>query len=76
VKNLINYYLNKNAQSNGDHEIHKESCYYYYMYKGGYNFELIGAFSNEYEAMRYARYKYPYLRIDGCAYCCPNIHQK
>ncbi len=73
---MNNYYLNKNAQSNGDHEIHKESCYYYYMYKGGYNFELLGAFSTEFEAIRYARRKYPYLRIDGCAYCCPSIHQK
>ena len=35
------------AQSNGDHEVHKESCYYYYMYKNGFNFELLGAFSNE-----------------------------
>ena len=47
---MVNYYLNLNAQSNGDHEVHKESCYYYYMYKSGYNFELLGAFSNELEA--------------------------
>ena len=36
---MINYYLNLNAQSSGEHEVHKESCYYYYMYKSGYNFE-------------------------------------
>ena len=42
---MINYYLNLNAQSNGDHEVHKETCHYYYMYKSGYNFELLGAFS-------------------------------
>jgi hypothetical protein len=73
---MNNYYLNKNAQSNGDHEIHKESCYYYYMYRGGFNFEFFGAFATEFEAIRYARSKYPYLKIDGCAYCCPSIHQK
>lgn len=67
---MVNYYLNLNAQSNGDHEVHKESCYYYYMYKSGYNFELLGAFSNELEAVRYARIKYPIFKIDGCAYCC------
>ena len=32
---MVNYYLNLNAQSNGDHEIHKETCYYYYRYKSG-----------------------------------------
>ncbi len=56
---MVNYYLNLNAQSNGDHEVHKESCYYYYMYKSGYNFELLGAFSNELKAVRYARIKHP-----------------
>ena len=30
---MINYYLNLNAHSSGEHEVHKESCYYYYMYK-------------------------------------------
>lgn len=72
---MVNYYLNLNAQSNGDHEVHKESCYYYYMYKSGYNFELLGAFSNELEAVRYARIKHPTFKIDGCAYCCSTAHR-
>lgn len=72
---MINYYLNLNAQSNGEHEIHKESCYYYYMYKSGYNFELLGTFFNENDAVRYAKQKYPIFKIDGCAYCCRNIHK-
>jgi hypothetical protein len=25
---MKNYYVNKNAQSNGDHEVHNESCAY------------------------------------------------
>jgi hypothetical protein len=25
---MYKYYVNKNAQSNGDHEVHKESCSY------------------------------------------------
>lgn len=73
---MINYYLNLNAQSSGEHEVHKESCYYYCMYKSGYNFELLGAFSNEIEAVRYARMKHPTFRIDGCAYCCPAAHRR
>ncbi|MEN9998487.1 MAG: hypothetical protein RI922_1477 [Bacteroidota bacterium] len=24
----MRYYVNKKAQSNGDHEVHKESCFY------------------------------------------------
>lgn len=69
------YYLNLNAQSNGDHEIHKETCPYYYKNKNGFNFELLGAFSNELEAVKYARIKHPSFKIDGCAYCCPNAHK-
>ncbi len=72
---MIKYYLNLNAQSNGDHEVHKETCYYYYEYKNQYNFELLGAFSNDIEAVNYARFKHPNFRIDGCAYCCPNAHR-
>ena len=72
---MTNYYLNLNAQSNDDHEVHKETCYYYYKYKSGYNFEYLGAFYNEMEAVNYARKTHPNLRIDGCAYCCPNAHR-
>ena len=73
---MINYYLNLNAQSNGDHEIHKESCPYYYIYKNGNNFEYLGSYSNDYDALRHAKIKHPNLEIDGCAYCCSLIHKK
>lgn len=73
---MINYYLNLNAQSSGEHEVHKKSCYYYYMYNSGFNFELLGAFSNEIDAVRYARMKHPTFKIDGCAYCCPIAHRR
>ena len=72
---MINYYLYLNAQYNGGHEVHKESCYYYYMYKAGSNFELLGAFSNEIDAVKYAKAKHPSFKIDGCAYCCPRAHK-
>lgn len=67
---MVNYYLNLNAQSSGEHEVHKESCYYYRMYKKGYNFEMLGAFNNEIAAVKYAKIKHPTFKIDGCAYCC------
>lgn len=72
---MTNYYLNLNAQSNGDHEVHKETCPYYYKYKTGFNFELLGAFWNENDAVRFAKQRHPNFRIDGCAYCCPNAHR-
>lgn len=72
---MINYYLNLNSQSNVDHEIHKETCYYYNRYKSGFNFDFLGAFENEVSALNYAKKHYPSFRIDGCAYCCKNIHR-
>lgn len=72
---MTNYYLNLNAQSNGDHEVHKESCYYYYMYKSGHNFELLGSFNNEIDAVNYAKIKHPEYKIDGCAHCCSKAHR-
>lgn len=68
------YYLNLNAQPNGEHEIHKEFCNYYYMYKG-YNFELLGTFYNEIDAIKYAKLKHPTFKIDTCAYCCPSTNR-
>lgn len=73
---MINYYLNLNAQSNGEHEIHKESCYYYRTYNNGFNFEFLGAFFTESAAIRFAKKLHPKFKIDGCAYCCKNIHKK
>ena len=72
---MLNYYLNSNAQSNGDHEVHKETCPYYYNYKIGGNFIYIGTFFNEQEAVKQAKKLYPVYKIDGCAHCCPNAHR-
>lgn len=71
----MRYYINLNAQSNGDHEVHKETCYYYLAFKSGSNFKYIGTFSNEVAAVRYAKTQYPNYRVDGCSYCCSNAHK-
>lgn len=67
---MQNFYLNKIAQNNGDHEIHKEKCRFCDKRKP--NFELLSAFSTEREALIKARRKYPSLKIDGCFFCCKN----
>ena len=45
------------------------------MYKTGHNFELLGVFNNEIDAVNYAKMKHPTLKVDGCAYCCPAAHR-
>lgn len=69
------YYLNLNGQPNGDHEVHKESCRYYYEYKKGNNFELLGVFSDVIDALKYAKKKHSMLKIDGCEKCCKKAHK-
>ena len=73
---MYTYYINMNAQSNGDHEIHKSSCIYYILYKSGNNFENLGIFLSDAEAVVYAKNKYPYWTVDGCSKCCPSKHTR
>jgi len=72
---MTKFYLNLHSQSNGDHEVHKEPCDYYKNFKSGSNFEFLGTFSNEIDAVKYAKQKYSTFKIDGCAYCCPKAHR-
>ena len=66
---MPSYYRNKNAQSNGDHEVHKESCNF--MPALG-NRDYLGEFSSCHGAVEAARRKDP--SADGCAYCSPACH--
>lgn len=63
------YYVNKNAQSNGDHEVHKESCSYLPSVA---NRIYLGEFSNCQSAVRAA--KRHYSQVNGCYYCCRPCH--
>ncbi len=66
------YLLNKNVQiSTGDHKIHKSNCK---MKPKHCNIIELGEFYNSYVAQCEAR-KY-YANIDGCKYCCNEIHLK
>jgi hypothetical protein len=68
---MYNYYLNKNPQNNGDHEVHKESCYWL---PSSTNRIFIGVFSNGIAAVRHAKAMYPTAKIDGCVHCCNEAH--
>ena len=63
------YYVNKNAQSNGDHEVHKSGCTYLPSTE---NRLYLGNFSNCHDAVREA--KKHYAQSNGCYYCSYECH--
>ena len=65
------YYLNRIAQSTGEHEVHKDGCF---RMPDIQNRIYLGYFSDGKEAVREAT-KYFY-NVDGCYYCCNETHKK
>ena len=65
----MRFYVNKQAQPNGDHEVHRETCY---RLPSASNRIYLGDYASSESALREAR-KY-YSQADGCYYCCPEIH--
>lgn len=65
------YYVNKNKQLTGEHEVHKEGCY---RMPEPQNSLYLGYFSNAIDAVHEAR-RY-YTNVDGCYYCSSEAHRK
>ncbi len=63
------YYVNKNAQANGDHEVHKSDCSFM---PSSENRVYLGDFSSCRPAVAAAKKIYP--TADGCYYCSPACH--
>jgi hypothetical protein len=66
---MAKYYVNKEAQSTGEHEVHKKGCQYFpsrHIY--------LGIFSSCQGAVKKA--KEQYTNVDGCAYCSPSCHTR
>ena len=63
------YYVNKNAQPNGDHEVHKTGCTRMPLEQ---NRLYLGSFVSCHEAVREA--KKHYLQSNGCYYCSIECH--
>ena len=63
------YYVNKQAQDNGDHEVHKSDCSYM---PSETNRLYLGQFSNCQDAVRAAKQHYP--QSNGCFYCSNECH--
>lgn len=65
------YYVNKNPQIRGEHEVHSSDCIYL---PAPENRQYLGYFNSCAEAVKEAR-RY-YTNVDGCFYCCPLCHTK
>lgn len=63
------YYVNNNAQSNGDHEVHKDGCSWLAL---ATNTSYLGYHSECKTAVTEA--KKIYRQSDGCKYCSPICH--
>lgn len=66
---MANYYVNKNAQPNGDHEVHKEGCNW--MPEPANRIPL-GTHASCHSAVQQA--KRHFAQSNGCAYCSPECH--
>ena len=63
------YYVNRNPQPGGEHEVHKEGCS-----RMPDNPRYLGYFSYCWNAIKKA--KDYYTDVDGCYYCCKERHTK
>ena len=63
------YYVNRRAQSNGDHEVHESGCYYM---PSDANRVYLGVLDRCQDAVREA--KKHYAQSNGCATCSPACH--
>ena len=64
------YYVNNRAQANGDHEVHRDGCYWLSLV---IDRTFLGNFYSCGPAVQTARRYYPYT-ANGCAHCSPDCH--
>lgn len=65
----MRYYVNKNAQANGDHEVHADGCTFMPAVE---NRTYLGDFSNCRQAVQEA--KRHFTQVNGCYYCARECH--
>lgn len=66
---MANYYVNNNAQSTGEREVHQENCRFLPTQR-----TYLGNFSSCDQAMTAA--KRHYSNVDGCKFCSPTCHTR
>lgn len=73
---MPNFIINKNAQSNGDHEVHNLTNGCDYMPESN-NQIMLGFHLSCHEAVSEAKKMWPTdinNKINGCYYCCNDCH--
>lgn len=65
------YFVNPNAQSNGDHEVHVDGCDWL---KTILSPKYLGLYDSCTPAVAEAKQTYP--TANGCKYCCPSCHTR
>lgn len=68
---MAQYYINKNEQANGDHEVHASHCTWL---PDADNRVYLGVFNNGIEAVAEAKRRWPGTKINGCYYCSRESH--
>ncbi|WP_079640711.1 hypothetical protein [Sphingobacterium nematocida] len=66
---MTKYYVNNRAQTNGDHEVHKQECSWLAL---AASTTYLGEHSACYTAV--ARARTIYRQSNGCKYCSPSCH--
>ena len=66
---MASYYVNNNAQTNGDHEVHVEGCYWFSLMN---NKTYLGEYYSCVPAV--AKAKAYHRQTNGCKTCCPDCH--
>ncbi len=69
---MPNYIINVNEDEKGYNEVHNETTCSHLP--ATYNRKTLGNFSNEIDAVSYAK-RIGYTNADGCAHCCPLAHK-
>lgn len=64
------FYINRNEQLTGEHEIHRENCVYLPEIE---NRLYLGYFYDPKQALLEAEKLYS--KVDGCYWCCNEIHK-
>lgn len=67
------FVINKNAQTNGDHEVHNATTGCSFMPNSESQINL-GAHASCHGAVAEAKNRWPGHRINGCYYCCRSCH--
>ena len=69
ARKMASYYVNTNAQDNGDHEVHREGCR---VMPALANRLYLGDFAGCHAAVGAA--KQHYRQSNGCIHCSPDCH--